>query len=198
MTIVLTYDIVIRRWRYAGVAQLVEQLICNQQVRGSSPFTSSNMEEFPSGQREQTVNLSLFSFGGSNPPSSTTSSQAIYRLWRFFYIIFKNRHGTHTAAPPFPQKAHAFRGPRYLFLFLYKQSGFGPLMGANAEACEARSDRETVRWTVSTLVQRCEAPAIKSTLFHQIKTNHFCDWFLFLYKQNRHGTHTAAPPFPPN
>lgn len=26
---------------YAGVAQLVEQLICNQQVRGSSPFTSS-------------------------------------------------------------------------------------------------------------------------------------------------------------
>ena len=25
----------------AGVAQLVEQLICNQQVRGSSPFTSS-------------------------------------------------------------------------------------------------------------------------------------------------------------
>ena len=70
-TVDLTYDIVIRRWRYAGVAQLVEQLICNQQVRGSSPFTSSNMEEFPSGQREQTVNLSLFSFGGSNPPSST-------------------------------------------------------------------------------------------------------------------------------
>ena len=25
----------------AGVAQLVEQLICNQQVRGSNPFTSS-------------------------------------------------------------------------------------------------------------------------------------------------------------
>ena len=45
----------------AGVAQLVEQLICNQQVGGSSPSTSSNniinMGEFPSGQREQTVNL---------------------------------------------------------------------------------------------------------------------------------------------
>ena len=27
---------------YAGVAQLVEQLICNQQVGGSSPSTSSN------------------------------------------------------------------------------------------------------------------------------------------------------------
>ena len=48
--------------RDAGVAQLVEQLICNQQVGGSSPSTSSNnpslyMEEFPSGQRGQTVNL---------------------------------------------------------------------------------------------------------------------------------------------
>ena len=48
----------------AGVAQLVEQLICNQQVGGSSPSTGStallaqlNMGEFPSGQRGQTVNL---------------------------------------------------------------------------------------------------------------------------------------------
>ena len=49
---------------YAGIAQSVEQLICNQQVGGSSPSTSSilleenqNMGEFPSGQRGQTVNL---------------------------------------------------------------------------------------------------------------------------------------------
>ena len=51
---------------FAGVAQLAEQLICNQQVAGSSPITSStigqvilslNMGEFPSGQRGQTVNL---------------------------------------------------------------------------------------------------------------------------------------------
>ena len=49
----------------AGVAQLAEQLICNQQVAGSSPFTGSTfsrfvclrMDGFPSGQREQTVNL---------------------------------------------------------------------------------------------------------------------------------------------
>ena len=47
----------------AGVAQLVEQLICNQQVGGSSPSTSStlfrdfNKGDFPSGQRGQTVNL---------------------------------------------------------------------------------------------------------------------------------------------
>ena len=45
---------------YAGVAQSVEQLICNQQVAGSSPSTSSRVlgeERFPSGQRGQTVNL---------------------------------------------------------------------------------------------------------------------------------------------
>ena len=47
---------------FAGVAQLAEQLICNQQVAGSIPVTSSinliSMGRFPSGQREQTVNLS--------------------------------------------------------------------------------------------------------------------------------------------
>ena len=42
---------------------MAEQLICNQQVDGSTPFTSSslwaklNMGAFPSGQRGQTVNL---------------------------------------------------------------------------------------------------------------------------------------------
>ena len=56
----------------AGVAQLAEQLICNQQVAGSSPIASSTplwtlpqgrieatsyVGRFPSGQREQTVNL---------------------------------------------------------------------------------------------------------------------------------------------
>ena len=42
--------------RWCG--SMAEQLICNQQVDGSTPFTSSNyMGEFPSGQRGQTVNL---------------------------------------------------------------------------------------------------------------------------------------------
>ena len=46
----------------AGVAQLVEQLICNQQAGGSSPSTSSTsssfyLGEFQSGQMGQTVNL---------------------------------------------------------------------------------------------------------------------------------------------
>ena len=66
---------------FAGVAQLVEHLICNQDVAGSSPIVSSTIlkgrcvvrfvEEFPSGQREQTVNLPSLDYGGSNPPSST-------------------------------------------------------------------------------------------------------------------------------
>jgi hypothetical protein len=61
----------------AGVAQLVEQLICNQQVAGSSPITSSKfhipaMDEYPSGQRGQAVNLLAVVFEGSNPSSSTS------------------------------------------------------------------------------------------------------------------------------
>ena len=39
---------------------MAEQLICNQQVAGSSPIASSinsDLVRFPSGQREQTVNL---------------------------------------------------------------------------------------------------------------------------------------------
>ena len=47
---------------YADMAQLAEQLICNQQVEGSSPPIGSveqkiHMDGFPSGQRGQTVNL---------------------------------------------------------------------------------------------------------------------------------------------
>ena len=41
---------------YADMAQLAEQLICNQQVIGSIPIVGS-MDGFPSGQRGQTVNL---------------------------------------------------------------------------------------------------------------------------------------------
>ena len=81
----------------AGVAQLVEQLTCNQQVGGSIPFASSLRRQdaerrretsaparrsaseegrYPSGQREQTVNLSASAFGGSNPPLPTQPREA--------------------------------------------------------------------------------------------------------------------------
>ncbi len=60
-------------WR----SSTAEQLICNQQVAGSNPIASLYIkyikERFPSGQREQTVNLSADAFGGSNPPLSTDS-----------------------------------------------------------------------------------------------------------------------------
>lgn len=47
----------------ARVAQLVERLTCNEDVAGSTPVSGSIYENiiqvgFPSGQREQTVNLS--------------------------------------------------------------------------------------------------------------------------------------------
>ena len=65
--------------RVADVAQEVERLICNQQVVGSTPTIGSSegvregmygTERCPSGQREQTVNLPAYAFGGSNPPLS--------------------------------------------------------------------------------------------------------------------------------
>ena len=77
-------------WGFAGVAQLAEQLPCKQQVAGSNPTASSSwlvapvvvvrgredvMEGFPSGQREQTVNLPAYAFGGSNPPPSTPGEE---------------------------------------------------------------------------------------------------------------------------
>ena len=41
------------------------------------------MDEFPSGQRGQTVNLLLFSFGGPNPPSSTKTGKFQTKLAGF-------------------------------------------------------------------------------------------------------------------
>ena len=57
----------------AEVAQLVEQLICNQQVVGSTPFLGSIflMGSYQSGQMGRTVNPLSFDFGGSNPPLPT-------------------------------------------------------------------------------------------------------------------------------
>src|SRR5687767_1646488 len=63
-----------RRVRLAGVAQLVEHLLCKQVVGGSSPPASStafHSEGCPSGQREQAVNLPAHAYVGSNPTPST-------------------------------------------------------------------------------------------------------------------------------
>ena len=56
---------------YADVAQLAEQLICNQQVIGSSPIIGFNyfgwIPEWPKGADCKSV---ATRFGGSNPPPS--------------------------------------------------------------------------------------------------------------------------------
>jgi hypothetical protein len=63
--------------RLAGVAQSVEQLICNQQVAGSSPIASSSIchWEHHGGVPERLKGADCKSageaYGGSNPPPST-------------------------------------------------------------------------------------------------------------------------------
>ena len=56
---------------YADMAQLAEQLICNQQVIGSSPIVGSFgwIPEWPKGADCKSV---AERFGGSNPPPSTS------------------------------------------------------------------------------------------------------------------------------
>ena len=69
---------------------MAEQLICNQQVDGSTPFTSSNscnihMGDFPSGQRGQTVNLlsttSLVRIQHPPPEKQTSIWMSAFLLW---------------------------------------------------------------------------------------------------------------------
>ena len=71
----------------AGLAQLVEQLICNQQVGGSNPSASSRNDyvgRFPSGQRGQTVNLlaqpSKVRILLSPPPATGPGSSVVERF----------------------------------------------------------------------------------------------------------------------
>ena len=91
----------------AGVAQLVEQLICNQQVGGSSPSTSSKLPlqrtgeyggipEWPKGADCKSV---VSDFGGSNPPSPTKKIVTPYGVTIF---LFERR-----ADPPSPPKPPA-------------------------------------------------------------------------------------------
>ncbi len=60
-------------WSFADMAQLAEQLICNQQVIGSSPIIGfevlyGGIPEWPKGADCKSVSCA---FGGSNPPSPT-------------------------------------------------------------------------------------------------------------------------------
>ena len=116
-------DILVKRsiLSHAGVAQLVEQLICNQQVGGSNPSTSStlrrsaepdklphlflikvNMEEFPSGQRGQTVNLLRYvSVVRIHPPPPYHLENEPHPLgWgSFFYAMLHQNQITRAEMP---------------------------------------------------------------------------------------------------
>ena len=61
-----------------------------------------NMGVFPSGQWGQTVNLLLFSFGGSNPPAPTKNSSVVMTLEFLFYpeVCKASQGWIRTAAEP--------------------------------------------------------------------------------------------------
>ena len=73
---------------------MAEQLICNQQVDGSTPFTSSTKGRLQSGQMLRTVNPSTHVFDGSNPSLPTIliplaiASGFLYRINKFFLVKF--------------------------------------------------------------------------------------------------------------
>ena len=56
---------------YADMAQLAEQLICNQQVFGSSPNIGSFFGRFPEWPKGADCKSVAQCFGGSNPPPSS-------------------------------------------------------------------------------------------------------------------------------
>ena len=64
---------------YADVAQLAEQLICNQQVNGSSPFIGFNgqIPEWPKGTDCKSA---ATCFDGSNPSLPIT----LYRVTKYY------------------------------------------------------------------------------------------------------------------
>ena len=83
----------------AGVAQLVEQLICNQQVGGSNPSTSSKIlyggiPERPNGADCKSV---VTDFGGSNPPSPT--KERLLKSSRSFFAFANAEHASNAPKP---------------------------------------------------------------------------------------------------
>ena len=59
---------------------MAEQLICNQQVDGSTPFTSSIYGRFPEWPKGTDCKSAGNAFGGSNPPSPTRKKHTFVYL----------------------------------------------------------------------------------------------------------------------
>ncbi len=67
---------------YAGVAQLAEQLICNQQVVGSIPITSSMYGQIPERPKGADCKSADSVYDGSNPslPTKHTRKGCVFYL----------------------------------------------------------------------------------------------------------------------
>ncbi len=101
---------------YAGVAQSVEQLICNQQVGGSSPSTSSTssyggVPEWPKGTDCKSAGDA---YGGSNPPAPTIKETSfVYQGKRRFLMLFGRKQGKYRQKRA-PERLHGCFGARFL------------------------------------------------------------------------------------
>jgi hypothetical protein len=98
---------------YASVAQLVEQLICNQRVGGSNPLAGffaaelllafvNNMGRYQSGQMGRAVNPLGEPFGGSNPslPNWASGNSSVGRATAFQAVSrgFESRFPLYSSA----------------------------------------------------------------------------------------------------
>ena len=135
------------REKPAGVAQPVEQLICNQQVGGSNPSTSSTdkqtisyggIPEWPKGADCKSV---VSDFGGSNPPSPTKNE--LMKVSSFFCCMKRKISSSPRADSIFSfslffARPSSFGAAR--FLFLLRGSAAVPV----SAACAAGKLRRTI------------------------------------------------------
>ena len=146
----------------AGIAQLVEQLICNQQVGGSSPSTSSKLPlqrtseyggipEWPKGADCKSV---VSDFGGSNPPSPTKNE--LMKVSSFFCCMKRKISSSPRADSIFSFSLFFVRPSSFgaaRFLFLLRGSAAVPV----SAACAAGKLRRTIAaacWQVQRTCQQ--------------------------------------------
>ena len=68
---------------------MAEQLICNQQVDGSTPFTSSIYGGFPEWPKGADCKSVVTDFGGPNPPSPTNKNRTFVYRQMFCFCLSK-------------------------------------------------------------------------------------------------------------
>ena len=86
---------------------MVEQLICNQQVGGSSPSTgsitygkqSSEYGGIPEWPKGTDCKSAVNDFGGSNPPSPTKAEPDEPDAFAWLFCVSSNLHGRRRVCP---------------------------------------------------------------------------------------------------